>query len=32
MIEPEKYEEVYARIAEDMAYQITDIIEGGDRQ
>ena len=32
MIEPEKYEEVYTRIAEDMAYQINDIIEGGDRQ
>ncbi len=32
MITPEEYEQAYALIAEEMAYQITDIIEGGDRQ
>ena len=32
MVPADAYEKAYAQIAEDMAYQISDIIEGGDRQ
>ncbi len=32
IVPTEEYEKVFARIAEEMAYQIGDIVEGGDRQ
>ncbi len=32
MVPPDEYEKAYALITEEMTYQITDIIEGGDRQ